>query len=142
MKYLFLIAVAIGFIYTLIRKPEIIAVVLFTFIIARVNFDLQGLPLNTRAILSLALFGRILADRTTNIKFSTFLGNTNIKILVVFLLYVIFVSMSQDLFTLDLLKELISSLLAAFFVFYFFLKQSQCKPFESCNYNCWLYLFC
>ncbi|HXB28654.1 MAG TPA: O-antigen ligase family protein [Puia sp.] len=131
MKFLFLIAVAIGFIYALIRKPEIIAVVLFTFIIARINFDLQGLPLNTRAILSLALFGRILMDRTTNIKFSTFLGNGNVKILVVFLIYVIFVSMSQDLFTLDLLKELISSVLAAYFVFYFFLKNLNANHLKT-----------
>jgi hypothetical protein len=123
--------VAVGFIYTLIRKPEIIAVVLFTFIIARVNFDLQGLPLNTRAILSMALFGRILMDKTTNIKFSTFIANANIKILVVFLIYVIFISLSQDLFTLDLLKELISSVLAAYFVFYFFLKNLNANHLKA-----------
>jgi hypothetical protein len=131
LKFLFLIAVAIGFIYTLIRKPEIIAIVLFTFIIARVNFDLQGLPLNTRAILSLALFGRILMDKTTNIKFSTFIANPNVKILVVFLIYVIFISLSQDLFTLDLLKELISSVLAAYFVFYFFLKNLNANHLKA-----------
>jgi hypothetical protein len=131
LKFLFLIAVAVGFIYTLIRKPEIIAVVLFTFIIARVNFDLQGLPLNTRAILSLALFGRILMDKTTNIKFSTFIANPNVKILVVFLIYVIFISLSQDLFTLDLLKELISSVLAAYFVFYFFLKNLNANHLKA-----------
>jgi O-Antigen ligase len=131
LKFLFLIAVAVGFIYTLIRKPEIIAVVLFTFIIARVNFDLQGLPLNTRAILSMALFGRILMDKTTNIKFSTFIANANIKILVVFLIYVIFISLSQDLFTLDLLKELISSVLAAYFVFYFFLKNLNANHLKA-----------
>lgn len=131
MKFILLIAVAVGFIYTLIYKPEIIAVVLFTFIIAGVNFDLQSLPLNTRAILSLALFGRVVVDKTTDIKFSSFIGNPNVKMLLVFLLYVIFVSMSQDLLTTDLIKELISSLLAAFFVFYFFLKNKNANQLKA-----------
>jgi hypothetical protein len=131
LKFLFLIAVVVGFIYTLIRKPEIIAVVLFTFIIAGVNFDLQSLPLNTRAILSMALFGRIVMDKTTNIKFSSFLGNPNIKLLLVYLIYVIIISMSQDLFTVDLLKEIISSLLTAFFVFYFLLKNKNANHLKA-----------
>ncbi len=122
MKFILLIVVAAGFIYALIRKPEIIAIVLFTFIIAQINFDLHGLPLNTRAILSLALFARILMDKSTNIKFSTFLGNSNIKIMLVFIGYVILIALAQDLFTTDLIKENIASVLATFFVFYFFLK--------------------
>lgn len=131
MKFILLIALAAGFIYTLIHKPEIIAVVLFTLIIAGVNFDLQSLPLNTRAIFSLALFCRILVDKSTNIRFSTFLGNPNVKLLLVFLLYVIFISLSQDLLTIDLIKELISSVLAAFFVFYFFLKNQGANQLKA-----------
>jgi hypothetical protein len=64
-----LIIGAVLFFYSLIKKPEIIAVLLFTLIIARINFDLPGMPLNTRAIVSLALFGRIIMDKETQAKY-------------------------------------------------------------------------
>jgi hypothetical protein len=107
--------------YLLINKPEIVAVVFFTMVISKINFDLKGLPLNSKAIMSLAMFFRVLMDKKA-IKFSTFLANPTTKLLIIFLTYVIFISLSQDLFTMDLLKESISSILAAFFVYHYFLK--------------------
>src|SRR5450432_3407076 len=98
--------------YLLINKPEIVAVVFFTMVISKINFDLKGLPLNSKAIMSLAMFFRVLMDKKA-IKFSTFLANPTTKLLIIFLTYVIFISLSQDLFTMDLLKESISSILAA-----------------------------
>ncbi len=131
MKFIVLIAVAVGFIYALIYKPEVVAAILFTFVIAGVNFDLQSLPLNTRAILSLTLLARIIVDKTTDIKFSSFLGIPNTKLLVVFLLYVIIISMSQDLLTVDLIKEIISSFLTTYFVFYFYLKNGNANHLKA-----------
>ncbi|HTB27005.1 MAG TPA: hypothetical protein VK711_16645, partial [Puia sp.] len=131
MKFIVLIAIAVGFIYALIYKPEIVAALLFTFVIAGVNFDLQSLPLNTRAILSLTLLARIIVDKTTDIKFSSFLGIPNTKLLIVFLLYVIIISMSQDLLTVDLIKEIISSFLTTYFVFYFYLKNGNANHLKA-----------
>jgi O-Antigen ligase len=107
--------------YLLINKPEIVAVVFFTMVISKINFDLKGLPLNSKAIMSLAMFFRVLMDKKA-IKFSTFLANPTTKLLIIFLTYVIFIALSQNLFTMDLLKESISSILAAFFVYHYFLK--------------------
>jgi hypothetical protein len=90
-------------------------------VISKINFDLKGLPLNSKAIMSLAMFFRVLMDKK-GIKFSTFLANPTTKLLIIFLIYVIFIALSQDLFTIDLMKESISSLLAAYFVYYYFLK--------------------
>jgi hypothetical protein len=116
--------------YLLIHKPEIIAVLLFTLIISKINFDLKGLPLNSRATISLALFFRVLMDKQS-IKFSTFLANPYTKLLVIFLTYIIFIALSQDLFTVDMMKESISSILAAYFVYYFFLKMHKSNQLKE-----------
>lgn len=120
-----LLAGALLFGIALIYKPELIAIVLFTLIISRVNFDLNGLPLNLRAIVSVALFGRIMSDRSNKKKYPAFMNDSFVKILVFFLVYIIFVSFSQDLFTIDLLKESISTVLAAFCVYYFYFKSGN-----------------
>ena len=117
--------------FALIRKPEVIAVILFTLIIARINFDLKGLPLNLRAIMSLALFVRILTDKSTKKNYPSFGSVPNIKILIFFLIYIIFVSFSQDLFTVDLLKESINTLLTTFCVYYFYFKSQSAIQLKS-----------
>ena len=54
-----LLALAGGmFIYILITRPEIIAVLFFTITIADINFDIGGMPLNIRAIIGITLFLR------------------------------------------------------------------------------------
>ena len=131
MSLIFLFAGAVLFGFALIRKPELVAVVLFTLIIARVNFDLKGLPLNLRAIMSLALFARILADKSKQEPYPAFVGNPFVKILIFFLIYVIFVSFSQDLFTVDLLKESISTVLTTFCMYYFFFKSGNADQLKS-----------
>jgi O-antigen ligase len=126
-----LLAGAVLFMFALIRKPELIAVVLFTLIIARVNFDLKGLPLNLRAIMSLALFARIMADKSSQKDYPAFLNVPSVKVLILFLVYVIFVSFSQDLFTVDLLKESISTVITTFCVYYFFFKSGNANQLKS-----------
>ncbi len=131
MSLIILLGGGVFFMYALIRKPEIIAVVLFTLIIARVNFDLKGLPLNLRAIMSLALFVRIVADKSSKKDYPAFGNVPNIKILFFFLIYVIFVSFSQDLFTIDLLKESINTVLTTFCVYYFYFKSQSAVQLKS-----------
>ena len=131
MNLIILLGGAVFFFFALIRKPEIIAVILFTFVIARINFDLKGLPLNLRAIMSLALFVRIITDKSAKKNYSGFVAEPNIKILIFFLIYVIFVSFSQDLFTIDLLKESINIVLTTFCLYYFYFKSGSPLQLKS-----------
>src|ERR1700733_2772062 len=48
------------FIYILVTRPEIIAVLFFTITIADINFEIGGLALNIRAIIGITLFLRTL----------------------------------------------------------------------------------
>ena len=130
MNILILLVAGGGFVYLLIHKPEIVAVLLFTMVISKINFDLKGLPLNSKALISLALFFRVLMDKKA-IKFSSFLANPTTKLLIIFLTYVIFIALAQDLFTIDLVKESISSILAAFFVYHYFLKLHKQKQLKE-----------
>ena len=130
MNLILLLGGAVIFMYLLIRNPAIIAIVLFTLIIARINFDLKGLPLNLRAIISLALFARIITDKSQKGKYPSFIAVPNVKLLIFYLVYVIFVSFSQDLFSLDLLKESISTVLTAFCVYYFYFKSGNANELK------------
>ncbi|MEO6960849.1 MAG: O-antigen ligase family protein [Puia sp.] len=122
MNLIILIVAGALFTYALIYKPEIVAVALFVLILAKINFDLKGLPLNSRAIISLALFCRILFDKSGLEKYSPYLYLTHVKMLLAFMLYVILVSFSQGLFQIDLLKESTSTVLATFFVYHYYFK--------------------
>jgi hypothetical protein len=108
------------FVYVLIYKPELIAILLFTLTIANVNFDLSGLPLNTRAIITLALFGRILADKKGLVKYPPFLRQSAVKILIIYFLYILFISFGQGIFTMELLKLSVSTILTVFCVYHYF----------------------
>lgn len=56
-----LFAGAIWFLYALAKKPEQIAIFLFTLIVADINIEMS--PLNLRAAVTLALFIRTLSDK-------------------------------------------------------------------------------
>lgn len=108
--------------YALFYKPEIVAIILFALMIANINIDLKGLPLNSRAIITITLFGRILFDKQTRVKYNDFLGVSTVKAFIFYFLYFLFISFSQDLFTIELLKVTISTILAAFCVYHYFFK--------------------
>ncbi|HVY76293.1 MAG TPA: O-antigen ligase family protein [Puia sp.] len=125
LKLLILFVGVAGFFYLLVRKPEYIAAILFTLVIARVNFDLKGMPMNTRALVTLALFGRIIIDKPVQREFSSFLKLHYIKLLIAFLTYVLFISLWQDTFKADMLKETIAIILASFCLFHFVKKMGN-----------------
>lgn len=131
MNLLLLLTGAAIFAYILIRKPEIIAVILFTLVIARINFDLKGLPLNSRAMITLALFGRIMVDQSVRISFSRFLGIPSVKLLLVFLVYVIFIALWQDVFRIDLLKEILAVVMTIFCIHHFYFKLHSAKQLKA-----------
>jgi len=113
------------FAYILYTKPEYIAILLFTLVIANINIDISALPLNSRAIITLALFGRILIDKSPRSDYPSFLNVSSVKLLIIFLLYILLGSFSQGLFTIELVKQDISIVLSTFCVFYYFLKEKN-----------------
>lgn len=115
---IFLVIGALGFIYLLIYKPEIVAVILFTLVISDINIELNGLPLNLRAIISIALFGRALIG---NDKKTPFLLSVSQAIIVLFfILYMMMVSWGNDLLTLELTKEFALKIMCVYFGYHFF----------------------
>ncbi len=125
MKLIFLIAGGGGFVFALIRRPEIIAIILFTLVIA--GIDVYYL----RPVLTLALFGRVIVDKHTMAKFSSYLGLPYVKLLIVFLVYGIFVSLSQDLFTYDLFKGDLDTIMLTYFVYYFYFKNGNANHVKA-----------
>jgi O-antigen ligase len=119
------------FIYALVYKPELVAVLLFTLIIANINFDLNSLPLNTRAIVTICLFGRILIDKSRQFDYPSFLGVTSVKLFMVYMLYVLLVSFGQHLYTMELMKQILSTILSSFCVYHFLFKHKKTNPLKT-----------
>lgn len=119
MNLIILIAGGIFFGYALIYKPEIIAVLLFTLVIGEINI------FNLRPIITLALFGRIMLDKATMARYPSFLSIPNVKLLVVFLIYGLFVSFSQDLLNYDLFKGDLDTVMLTFCMYHYFFKHQN-----------------
>ena len=127
MILLLLSIVAAGFAYLLFYRPEWIAVALFTMIISSYNLQMQGMPMNLRAIISFALLLRIMADGRTHRYYATFFGLTSTLLLLGYLAYTCVVNYWQDLFTAEILKQRISAFIGVYcaFHFYYFKKNAD-----------------
>lgn len=106
--------------YLLVYKPEIVAIILFTLVIDNINVDLPGMPINTRALITLALFARIMLDREHRNTYPAFFSVPNTTLFIIFMLYMLFISYAHDLFSFDLVKVVLSTTLAAYCVYHYF----------------------
>jgi len=111
------------FIYTLIYKPEIIAVLFFTITIADINFEIPGLPLNMRAIIGISLFMRSLVPVRGD-KSPPFIS-TNARYIFVFLLYSMLVTMAYDLLDFNFIKTTALTAISVYCGFYYFCKKGD-----------------
>ena len=112
------------FLFVLITKPEIIAILFFTITIADVNFELGGLPLNARALVGLALFARtILSQRNTGQ--AKFLSNSNILLIIGFTVYTVFVTAFNDLVTPAFVKQAFLTLIAVYCGYFYYMKRGD-----------------
>jgi hypothetical protein len=109
----------IFFIIGLIYRPEWVAVLLFTLTISIFNVEMVQLPINLKAIISIALFLRILFGNKDNLKYPSFLSSGSVKLFFLFWIYVLIISSDQGLFTIDLVKRVTSLLLLAYFAYHF-----------------------
>ncbi|MBC7949124.1 MAG: O-antigen ligase family protein [Chitinophagaceae bacterium] len=122
LKIIILLGGGIGFLYGLLKKPDIIAILLFTLVTADVNFDVPGLPLNFRATVTLLLFARIFGEESTAPKF---FSNSLVWHLVIFLVWISLVSQFNGLLSGELLKEFVLSCLSAYLGYYYFFKKND-----------------
>jgi hypothetical protein len=128
-KYIILIAGAGWFIYGLLKKPEWIAVLLFTSVIADINFDLPGLPLNFRAFVSLALFVKVMSD-SAPLPGPSYLSTSYSKYMIAFVIYVLAITFTNDLLTSGIVKEYVLALLCSYLGYYFYMKEGGYKIFR------------
>lgn len=119
MANIFLVLVGSLLGYLFVYNPKWLAICLFTFIIAEVNFEINALPLNFRAILSLLLFVRVLFTRLFRAYLAYFFSNRRTLLFLFFYFYVWLVSYSQDLFTMELFKQSILVILSCIMLLYF-----------------------
>lgn len=129
MNILIIFAAAL-FLYVLIVKPEIIAVLFFTITIADINFELGGLPMNIRAAIGLALFGRtIIAKRGDN--HPSFLSNHGMLMIVIFISYTILITALNDLVTDQFIKQTGLTIIAVYNAYYYFFKKGNLNVLKT-----------
>ena len=122
MKIIILIGGGIFFLYALFKKPDLLALLLFTLVVADINFDLPGgLPLRTT--ITLLLFIRIYGEQSSS-GYPGFFSNSLTWHLVFFVAYISLVSMMNGLLDTALLKEFLLSCVSASLAYYYYFKKN------------------
>lgn len=128
-KYIILVLAGAWFIYALINKPKWIATLFFTIVIADINFDVPGAPLNFRAIISLIVFAQVLLD-SKKVPGPSFLSTAYSRYIIAFVVYVLFITYSNGLLTTEVVKEYIFALLTTYIAYYYFMKDGGYDLFK------------
>lgn len=100
-------------------RPKYVAVLLIAMTIGNINFDISGVPLNLRAIISISLLGRILIGKSQAYYYS-FFKTIYSTLIIVFFLYTIMSTYWNDLLDFDLIKNFVMTYLSAYFAYYYF----------------------
>lgn len=111
-------------------KPKWLAILFFTVVIAEINFDLPGAPLNFRAMLSLLVFGKVLSDSSV-VPGPSFLSTTYSKYIIAFVVYVLVITYSNGLINMDVIKEYIFGLLTTYLAYYYYMKEGGYQIFKT-----------
>jgi len=115
---------AIVFMYLLVVKPELIAILFFTITIADINFELGGLPMNIRAAIGLALFGRTLLIPNGE-NHPPFFSDPGMKAIVIFIAYTMLITAMYDLFDQQFIKQTGLTLIAVYTAWFYFFKRGN-----------------
>ena len=119
-----LLALAGGmFIYILITRPEIIAILFFTITIADINFEIAGLPLNIRAIIGITFFLRTIIP-VKGEKPPPFFSSSA-KYIILFLFYGYLVTLAYDLVDYTFIKLTFLTAISVYCGFYYFCKKGD-----------------
>lgn len=112
------------FLYLLVTKPDAIAILFFTITIADINFELGGLPMNARALIGLALFGRTIISAKNEMQ-KGFLSNSKTLLIVAFTFYTILVTAFNDLVTAAFIKQSFLTLIAVYCGYFYYMKRGD-----------------
>jgi hypothetical protein len=93
-------------------------------VISDINLDINGIPLNLRAIISISLLGRIIIEKSDNSTISFFRSRYSILIFIFFVYYLL-ETFGNNLGSFDVVKEFVTNFLSAFYGYYFFLQKKN-----------------
>lgn len=119
-----IILCAAAFLYLLVVKPDIIAILFFTITIADINFEMGGLPLNIRAAIGLALFGRTIIGGRGH-KHPPFFSDSGMLAILVFVAYTVLITAMYDLVTEQFIKQTGLTLIAVYVAWYYYFKRGN-----------------
>ncbi len=129
LSQIILIVGGIAFLYFLSRKPEMVAILLFTAVIADINFDLAGMPLNFRAMVSLSLLGRVLLGGDSK-PIPAFAELSYTWQIIFFSIFVLAVTSMHGLLDMGVFKEFMLSVVCAFLAYHYFFQHKNYKIFK------------
>ena len=121
-KLIIIIGGGIFFLYALFKKPDLIALLLFTLVVADINFDLPGgIPLRTT--ITVILFLRIFGEQYSS-GYPGFFSNGLTWHLIFFVAYISLVSMMNGLLNMALIKEFLLCCISASLAYYYYFKNN------------------
>lgn len=120
-----ILAICLFTLASLFYRPEWAAITLFALIISNVNLDIPGSPLNFRALVTILLFMKVLTEKGNQSIQRRFYSLQNSLVLIFFLSYILLVTYGQGLFTFELVKQTLSTFIASYLVFYFYMKNGN-----------------
>jgi hypothetical protein len=122
-KIIILIAGGGTFLYGLFKKPDLIAILLFTLVVADVNFDLPGgIPLRTGV--TMILFARIFGEQSAS-NHPGFFSFGLVWHMLFFLFWIALISLFNGLLNVGLLKEFCLNCLSAYLAYYYYFKRKS-----------------
>lgn len=126
-KYIILICGAAWFIHALMYKPERVAILLFTTVIADINFEMPGMQF--RAYVTLALLVKVLTD-STPLPGRSFLSTSYSKYIIFFVVYLLAITYANGLLTSGVIKEYMMALVCAYLGYYYYMKDRSYRIFK------------
>jgi len=121
-KLIIVIAAGIFFLYAVAKKPDWVALLLFTLVVADINFDLAGgLPLRTT--ITVILFAKIYGEQA-KMDYPGFFSTNQTWHLIFFIIYMSLVSMMNGLLNVALIKEFFLCIISAWLAYYYYFKNN------------------
>lgn len=117
-----MIGAGIFFLYALVKKPDLVALLLFTLVVSDINFKLPGgLPLRTTV--TILLFLRTYGEQRAS-GYPGFFSNGLTMHMIAFVIYMMLVTMMNGLLDTDLIKEFLLCCVSAYLAYYYYFKNS------------------
>lgn len=107
------------FLYVLVKRPELIAILFFTLTIADLNIELPGLPVKIRAIIGVILFAYILFQKNRT-NYRPFILIPEIQGILCIIAYFYIISWGNDSLDPEITKTLLLSIITVYLGYHFY----------------------